>query len=206
MRRFFALLSSLLLIATALWSADCQCPKVSPQDLLETATIIFRGTVDEIQTPKKGPVRYLFVINDTFKGDTDNEIILQDAEAGQDCASTFEKNKEYLVYARWQWGLRQTSRCWGTKPIDQANADQSLLGPGDEWKSKLYPKLHDACMGTYETPCCLAGVKAMEKGHFLPEPENGCSDGMRPNVVNCKGSLRWCEPIVGSGPPIVYQP
>jgi len=190
--------AALLFLSGPLFSAECLCPTASPQDLFETATSVFRGSVDEIQTSGKNSTRYLFIVNDTFKGETQTEIILQDAGAGTPCELTFEKNKEYLVYVRWEWGLLKTSQCWGTKVMDQAKADQAIIGPGNEWKEKVYPKLREACMGTYQTPCCLSSVKAMEQGHFLPEPESGCTDGMKPNVAHCLGSLRWCEPIAGN--------
>jgi hypothetical protein len=182
--------------ATAAFSAECECPAATPQDLVEEATAVFRGTLEEIRTPKNKPVSYLIVVNDTFKGDPQVEWLIQDADSGTPCAFTFEKNKEYIVYERWQWGLKKTSRCWGTKEITKAKPDQATLGPGDEWKEKLYPKIREGCMGRYDTACCLSSVKAMEQGHYLPEAEDGCPDGFAPNVVHCKGSLRWCEPIV----------
>jgi hypothetical protein len=188
----------LMMMAQPGFSADCQCPTASPQDLLETATAVFRGTLDEIRSPKNKPVSYLFVVNDTFKGTSQDEWILQDADAESPCALTFEKNKEYMIYERWQWGYQKTARCWGTKEIAKAAPDRTLLGPGDEWKEKLYTKIRETCMGRYDTSCCLSSVKAMEQGHYLPEAEDGCPDGFQPNVVHCKGSQRWCEPIVGN--------
>jgi len=180
------------------FSADCECPAATPQDELESATAVFRGTIDEIHTSKNNPTTYLFVVNDTFKGDPKTEWVLQDADMDTPCALTLEKDKEYVVYERWQWGLQKTSRCWGTKEIAKAKPDQAVLGPGDEWKEKLYPKLREGCMGRYDTACCLSSVKAMEQGHYLPEAEDGCPDGFQPNVARCKGTLRWCEPIAGN--------
>lgn len=201
MRRLAALAALWPVLAMSAY-ADCQCPAATPQDNVETATEVFRGTLDEIRVPKKaGPTEYLFVVNDTFKGDSNaTEFVLQDADANGPCALALAKNKEYLVYGRWEWGYLKTAQCWGTKPIEKANGDRAAIGPGDEWKGKLYPKMREACMGRYDTSCCLSSVNAMEKGYFLPEPENGCADGYKPNVVNCKGSLRWCEPIAGGAP------
>jgi hypothetical protein len=188
----------LMLAVSQAFGANCECPSTTPQELLETATAVFRGTLEEIRTPKNKPVSYLMVVNDTFKGDPQIEWVIQDADSGTLCAMDFEKGKEYLVYERWQWGYQKTSRCWGTKEIAKAKPDQAVLGPGDEWKEKLYPKLREGCMGRYDTSCCLSSVKAMEQGHYLPEGDDGCPDGFQPNVVRCKGTLRWCEPIAGN--------
>ena len=181
-------------------------PAATPQDLLETATAVFRGTLEEIRTPKNKPVSIFLSSTIRSRATRKPEWDLQDADSGTPCALTFEKDKEYLVYERWQWGYQKTSRCWGTKEIAKAKPDQAVLGPGDEWKEKLYPKLHDSCMGRYDTSCCLSSVKAMEQDHYLPEAEDGCPEGFAPNVVHCKGSLRWCEPIAGNTAPAAHHP
>ena len=189
----------LLLLSPALaFSAECKCPTVTPQDQMEAAAYVFRARLADVTLPKKDVPAFVFDVNDTFKGEPPLELLVQDAERDTPCALSMETGKEYLVYVRWQWGLYKTSRCWGTKAIEQANADRAVIGPGDEWKAKLYPKLRQTCMGTYVTPCCLASVRAMELGRFMPEPNNGCPDGMKPNVAACQGSLRWCEPIAGN--------
>jgi hypothetical protein len=180
-----------------LFAVDCQCPTATTQDQFDLATSVFLGKVVEIHQDKKAPTEYVFDVQDVFKGNVDEgDVILRDAEADTPCATTYEGGKSYLVYSRWIWGKELTSRCMGTKPIELAENDRAVIGPGNAWKSKVYPKLREICMGRFDTPCCLSSIKAMEAGSYLPEPpEGGCPAGYKPNVKPCKGSLRWCEPI-----------
>jgi hypothetical protein len=185
-----------LLLPGFLLAADCSCPPATTQEQFDLATSVFRGKIVEIRESKNEPTEFFFEIQDVFKGELEDDITLQDAEYGQPCVMDFQGGKAYLVYARWTWGRDVTSRCMGTKPIETAESDRAVIGPGNAWKSKVYPKLREMCMGRYDTTCCLASIKAMEKGSYLPEPqEGGCPVGSKPNVVRCKGGIRWCEPL-----------
>lgn len=171
----------------------CECPDVPLQEHFERATVVFRGYLEDTVKAKDGE-QFRFTVNDVFKGEADPEETYRDEAAGSACALQFAPDQEYLVYARWEWGVYRISRCWGTKPVTEAKADAAVIGPGNAWKSKLYPKLREACMGKYTTSCCLAGVKSMEEGGYLPEPEGGCPLGKRPNRLRCRESPVWCEP------------
>jgi len=100
------------------------------------------------------------------------------------------------VYAKWLWGATMTSRCWGTKRLDQvADADGKNLGPGGIAKSKYYERLRVYCMGRPDTPCCLSSLKAMSARGYLPQTEELCPDGMVPDRLRCMGSYVWCVPV-----------
>lgn len=156
---------------------------------------VFTGTISEIHVDKKTQEKSVtFDVLDTFKGDPVDDMTLTDSEAGTDCAIDFKLKDNYLVYVRWIWGARVTSRCVGTKKMEQAASDAKVLGPGDELREDLYTKLQPMCMGTPGAFCCLASLRAMEKGHYLPEPEAGCPDTTVPDRLRCGGSMRWCIP------------
>ena len=111
------------------------------------------------------------------------------AVAGDGCDLPYEEWQKYLVYAKWEWGNVITSRCLGTKLLIKAKDE---LGPSQEIKNKLYIKLRNACMGRYDTPCCLSSLKAMRVGYYIPEPDDGCPAGLVPDRLHCAGSYTWC--------------
>lgn len=178
--------------------AACQCDTQTPEELRDQATLIFSGTVSDIQTDKQTSEKtFDFDVIDTFKGDTDLDVKLADSGAGTDCDLGMKEKENYLVYARWVWGAMVTNRCFGTKKLDQADADTKVIGPSDSWKSEQYPQLKKACMGHDGAFCCLRSVDAMAKGGFLPEnPDTGCPPGLVPDRLKCAGSLRWCIPAI----------
>lgn len=175
--------------------AACECPPYTPQEQLELATYAFTGRVSEIRSGHQSATKTIVLdVIDTFKGSPQSEILVVDAMAGTECDLGVQEGESYLVYARWEWGQVVTSRCLGTKPVEKAHADAKVLGLPDAAKEKMYSRLQEACMGRRDTPCCLASVRAMREGYFVPEPEGGCPAGMAPDRLRCAGSYRWCIP------------
>jgi hypothetical protein len=113
--------------------------------------------------------------------------------SGTGCDLTFELNQSFLVFTKWVWGTFTTSRCMGTKLLEKARTE--ALGPTEQLKEKLYIRLRNACMGRIDTSCCLSSLKAMRVGYYVPEPETGCPDGMKPDRLLCGGSYTWCIPV-----------
>jgi hypothetical protein len=180
-----------------LYAAECQCPPLTPKEQTEQATYIFNGEVWDVEVDRATQKKVITLdVNDTFKGTPASRLEVRDAEDGKPCAIDAREGESYLVYARWQWGATLTSRCWGTKRIQEAGVDAQTLGPGDAAKAKYYDKLQVHCMGRRDTPCCLSSVKAMRTGRYLPQPEAGCPDEMIPNRLRCEGSYVWCVPTV----------
>ncbi len=175
--------------------ADCQCPPMSAKEQTATATYVFNGDVWDVEIDGATKKKVITLdVNDTFKGKPAERLEVRDNEDGKDCATDFHEGETYLVYARWQWGMTQTSRCWGTKKIQEAMGDASALGPSAALKGKYYAKLREACMGRRDTPCCLYSVKAMSDGGYLPQPEGGCPEETIPDLLRCAGSYTWCVP------------
>lgn len=197
MRRSILLLLCLITLPLRAYSA-CECPTHTIDEQKEAATYVFSGTVADSGTDRKtGERRVSFDVNETFKGDPGTEIDLVDA-GGADCALDVHEGENWIVYARWQWGAKATSSCWGTKKVEHASKDATALGPADSWKAKQYPKLRDACMGHRDVGCCLNSVKTMAARGYLPEPEEGCAAGTIPDRLTCPTSYTWCIPIVES--------
>jgi hypothetical protein len=191
-RRDLAVL--LLFLCTPRLKAECQCPASNPKDQTEQATYVFKAEVWDVAL-ERGDRRVITLdVIDTFKGKPAERLELRDREEGKDCATDFHEGESYLVYARWQWGETLTSKCWGTKRIDQAAEDAAALGPGAEAKAKYYDQLRVFCMGKASTPCCLASLKTMRAGGYIPKPEQGCPENMIPDRLTCRESYEWCVP------------
>lgn len=170
----------------------CACDIRKPQEYLEDATYSFTGFVDEATPVKKGKRMVTFDVGEIFKGTPGTEMKTQVEVKNDGCDLPFEKNQNYLVFAKWEWGTLSTHRCMGTKLLNTDN--RAALGPSEQLKEKLYIRLRNACMGRRDTACCLQSLKAMKAGYFLPEPEAGCPDGSLPDRLKCAGSYTWCIP------------
>jgi len=194
MRKFL----SLLLIAglPLLSHAACECEPSTHEERMESATAVFLGRLLEITTDKKtGKRSLLFDPVDVYKGEPKDDARMIDTDQDQPCEMPVKEGAYYLVFAHWQWGDWVTSRCWGTKPIEEAKEESEKLGLPNSAKDKLYKEIQKHCMGLYTTSCCLSSLKAMQKGYYLPEPDQGCAAGMKPDTLTCGGSLRWCVGI-----------
>ncbi len=188
-------------IAISYLYGACHCDPLSAQEKIANAIAIYTAKVSDVRKNKEsGKSEVSFDIDETYKGEPENEMILTDAKAGSDCAILFQEKESYLVYARWEWGLKVTDRCAGTKRLEEAVAELHQLGPSDTVKSKFYPELKKVCMGQETTFCCLKSVDAMEKGVYAAEPDGGCAGGTIPDRLTCAGSLRWCVPVSESQP------
>lgn len=189
------LIVCLLASALSYAFADCKCPPITTQEQSDQATYVFNGEVWDVELdPKQGIAKTITLdVADVFKGDPGTRIEVQQ-ESDKECAIAFHEGESYLVFARWRWGATLTSRCWGTKRLQEVGADAATLGPGDVALSKYFEKLRVYCMGRRDTPCCLDSIKAMRKGRYLPAPDAGCPEGMIPDRLRCEGSYTWCVP------------
>jgi hypothetical protein len=168
---------------------------MTAKDQTDAATYVFNADVWDVAMDMGNKKKVItFDINDIFKGKPKEQLEMGDSEEGTDCAIDFHEGETYLVYARWQWGSLLTSRCWGTKQIQQAIPDAAQLGPSAAMKEKYYEQLRISCMGRRDTPCCLSAVKAMRAGGYMPRPDAGCPDDMIPDGLRCEGSYVWCVP------------
>ncbi len=171
----------------------CGCDVMLPKEYLEESTYAFTGRVSESTRSKKGKRSTIFEIDEVFKGVPKPDMKIYDQIAGNECDLPLEEGQSYLVFAKWEWGSVNTSRCMGTKFLEKARVEP--LGPSEQLKEKLYIRLRNACMGRHDTPCCLASLKAMRTSYYVPEPEEGCAEETVPDRLHCSGSYTWCIPL-----------
>ena len=82
-----------------------------------------------------------------------------------------------------------------------AFAEQDNSASGDNQNTETaatqdyYDKLARSVKHSWSKNCCLASVKAMKAGNYTLVPEEGCPAGYQPNMLKCKESYTWCEPI-----------
>jgi hypothetical protein len=179
-------------------SSSCGCESLNTAEKLRASTYAFTGQIEEVRAVKKGRRTLVVDVDEIFKGSPKQDMEIVTEVSGGECDLSFEEGKKYLVYARWEWGSAVTSRCMGTKSIERARGDASALGPSEAMKEKLYIRLRNACMGRIDTVCCLSSLKAMRREYDVPEPENGCPEGMIPDRLRCAGSYSWCIPVTES--------
>jgi hypothetical protein len=172
---------------------ECKCEPMTVQERLDDSTYAFTGFVSSAPGRQKGKRIITFDVDEIFKGDPKDEMKVTVDVTGDGCDLPFEEGQSYLVYAKWEWGTVLTARCMGTKLLVKAKNE---LGPSQELKEKLYIKLRNACMGRIDTVCCLASLKAMRAGYYVPEPEEGCPSETVPDRLHCSGSYTWCIPLL----------
>ena len=179
----------------------CGCESLSTAEKLRASTYAFTGRVEEVRAVKKGRRVIVVDVDEIFKGSPKQDMEIATEASGGECDLSFEEGKNYLVYARWEWGSAATSRCMGTKSIEKARGDASALGPSEAMKEKLYIHLRNACMGRIDTACCLSSLKAMRQGYYVPEPEKGCPRGDDPGSPALRRQLQLVHPRHGKRSP-----
>ena len=138
-RRLLPLL--LVLLGLAFLKPDvagaCSCAGASPEESAAQADLVFLGTVAEVTLTNRSvragssdPLRVVFDVQTVYKGDGEEELVLETARDGASCGYTFQVGQRYLVYARAVDGVLTTDLCSGTKTEFDATADLTFLGGG----------------------------------------------------------------------------
>ncbi len=99
-RKILILIPISLFFITSITIA-CQCwREENPKSALENFDAVFTGKV--IQIDKLENFNYAVIIqtNRIFKGDLNETVIVNTSQSGFSCGYNFEKDEEYLVYAR----------------------------------------------------------------------------------------------------------
>jgi hypothetical protein len=68
-----------------------------------------------------------FEVSKVWKGKVDKQQVILTSESFSGCKYSFEKGKEYLVYASGEELTIQTALCNATKPLANAHADLAVL-------------------------------------------------------------------------------
>lgn len=109
-------------------SHACKCvEEPSVEKELESSKAVFSGKVIDIKNGNNNR-RILFEVQDTWKGVSQTEIILQDEWSS--CSIDFYKGESYLVYAYDFQGELTTNICDRTKELSSAEEDLATLGKG----------------------------------------------------------------------------
>lgn len=115
----------------------CQCGALpSPAEALKDADVVFEGTaverwpilieIDDHRIPTQ---RYTFRVLRVWKGGSKKTIAL--ADTGGNCSYSFADGKTYLVFAtKFRYPYHSSTICVPTKPIQDAEGDLAVLGPG----------------------------------------------------------------------------
>lgn len=130
-------LPALTLVAAALTlvevqrgsAAACSCMQQSQEDAAQNATAIFEGRVTRIEDPQGEPKVHFQVVR-SFKGPSQEELVVRTGNSSAACGYGFEQGKSYLVYASETDAVLSTSLCSRTQPIGSAGEDLDKLGLG----------------------------------------------------------------------------
>jgi hypothetical protein len=136
MKKIFLLAASLLVLNSNLASATCFCIPTTPQKNFRTSKAVFAGKVIDImaKTDKSRDTsdslvafKVTFEVSKVWKGKVDKQQAVLTSESFPGCEDSFEKGKEYLVYASGEELTIQTALCNATKPLVNAQADLAVL-------------------------------------------------------------------------------
>lgn len=138
MKKIFLLATSLLVLSANAASA-CSCIPTTPQQSLKNSGTVFAGRVidvvdegemrPEVSRPLLG-FKVTFEVSNVWKGQPNRQFVVRTSGSSASCGYSFEKGKEYLVYASNQGSQLETGLCSGTKPLANARPDLAVLGRG----------------------------------------------------------------------------
>jgi hypothetical protein len=138
MKKILLLATSLFVLSTNAASA-CSCLPTTPQQSLKNSGTVFAGRVidvvdegetrPEVSRPLLG-FKVTFEVSNVWKGQPNRQFVVRTSGSSASCGYSFEKGKEYLVYASNQGSQLETGLCSGTKPLANAQRDLAVLGLG----------------------------------------------------------------------------
>jgi len=132
------LLTALLLAAPAPAYA-CSCVEGTPPgQALDRSAAVFAGTVLDVDTPALSllgnslrPVRVTFQVNQVWKGEVAERIVIRTAQDSAACGYNFSAGTAYLVYAHQSEDGLATGLCERTTELANAGEDLAVLGLGE---------------------------------------------------------------------------
>jgi hypothetical protein len=138
MKNIFLIAASLLVLNSYPASA-CSCLPTTPQQSFKNSGTVFAGRVidvvdesesrPEVSRPLLG-FKVIFEVSNVWKGKVEKQQVVLTSGSSASCGYSFEKGKDYLVYASTQGSQLETGLCSGTKPLANARPDLAVLGRG----------------------------------------------------------------------------
>ncbi|MEM6346020.1 MAG: hypothetical protein AAF927_19150 [Bacteroidota bacterium] len=121
----------------------CECIPLSTQAKIDSADIVFDGTVIYVNTNwMSGGMKYTFQVHQSWKRRTDTVMVINSGFATTDCGYTFEEGQRYLVFARKKFSFK-TDACAGNMLIADATNYLSKLGQSQKpSQSSLVPLMY----------------------------------------------------------------
>jgi hypothetical protein len=117
----------------------CSCVIPGPADEeLANSVAVFSGKVIDVAKPlinigpvsSADPLKVTFQVYTVWKGSMSQTTTITTARSGASCGYTFEKGKEYIVYAYGTDNDLSVSLCSRTQLLDTAKDDLGILGVG----------------------------------------------------------------------------
>ena len=138
-RRPLAALASVVLAMLGLvflfpdCASACSCFGPSIEQALSSSEAVFSGQVTAIEK-EAGTATATLRVTEVWKGPERGTLEVSTSSQESACGFPFEAGREYLLYAYGKRGLK-TDICTGTKPLEKAGADLTVLGDGEKPKS-----------------------------------------------------------------------
>lgn len=138
MKKWLFLVTSLLVLNPDSASA-CSCLRSTPEEHFARANAVFSGKVIEVDGKQNTQIplpdsflnrQIKFEVSRVWKGNVEKQEVVLTSDSSASCGYSFEKGKEYLVYASEQDGKLQTGLCSGTNLLSQAQENLETLGQG----------------------------------------------------------------------------
>ena len=146
MKKILIIATSLLVILSGNPANACSCLPTTPRRSYQQARTVFAGKVTDIVVRRRSldgqsnseseadrlftEVKVTLEVSKVWKGRVTRQSVIMTANSSASCGYTFEKGREYLIYASGQPSELTTGLCSGTKPLSSARADLAVLGQG----------------------------------------------------------------------------
>ena len=137
------MIASCVFFSSSLLACSCS-PEGTPEEALQSADAVFRGTVVSVEDAEESLVyppvgtgkRVVFRVKTVWKGPQEKKIVILTGRGGGDCGFGFTVAGEYLVYSEKTSAGYLTHVCTRTRDVawlsdrQNAQADFQVLGPG----------------------------------------------------------------------------
>lgn len=171
------IIASIAIFASVSSTFACKCAQGdSPEKELLKSSSVFAWKVKNIETLNQQN-KITFKIYDTFKGNFEKTKTIISHKEPAACWFYFEKDKEYLVYAKkWENAVETVSLCSMTKSIETAKTDLEKL-----WNTK--------------TEYASQKIFEFAKWKTCSNATDGCNQYMLKDGKIFAGTQAYCEDI-----------
>lgn len=130
------LIAASILVLTSNAASACVCFPTTPKKNFRNSRAVFAGKVIDIMpqtdinretSDSLVAFKVTFEVSKVWKGKVDKQQVVLTSKSFPGCEYSFEKGKEYLVYASGEELTIQTELCHTTKPLANAQADLAVL-------------------------------------------------------------------------------